>query len=101
MYATMLILLRVLPNLTYMTKVQAIQYLHYCVGRIAPKRLQHLVENGQWSWMHASKPINFARELPPYPYYALAKAKRSSFSKPITIPDLIGGLFFADVQGPF
>ena len=28
-------------------------------------------------------------------------AKRSSFSKPITIPEQIGGMFFADVQGPF
>ena len=60
-----------------------------------------MVENGQWSWTHASKPVNFARELPPCPYCALTKAKRSSFSKPITIPDQIGCLFFADVQGPF
>ena len=88
-------------NMTYMTKAQAIQNLHYCVGHIAPERLQHLVENGQWSWTHASKPVNFVRELPPCPYYALAKAKRSSFTKPIAIPDQIGGLFFVDVQGPF
>ena len=45
--------------------------------------------------------MNFVRELPPYPYCALAKAKRFSFSKPITILDQIGGLFFSDVQGPF
>ena len=44
---------------------------------------------------------NFVRELPPCSYCALAKAKRSSFRGPITIPDQIGGLFFADVQGPF
>ena len=31
----------------------------------------------------------------------MAKAKRSSFTKPIIVPDQIGGLFFADVQGPF
>ena len=70
-------------DLTYMSKVQAIQNLQYC----APARLQHLVENGQWSWNHASKPINFARELPQCSYYALAKAKRSSFTSPITISD--------------
>ena len=33
------------------------------------------------------------------PYCALAKAKHS-FTKPIIIPDRIGGLFFADVQVP-
>ena len=73
-------------SMTYMTKAQAIQNLHYYVGHIAPKRLQHLVENGQWSWTHVSKPVNFARELPPCPYRALAKARRSSFTKPNTIP---------------
>ena len=31
----------------------------------------------------------------------MAKAKRSNFSGPVTIPDQIRGLFFADVQGPF
>ena len=71
------------------------------MGHIAPERLQHLAENGQWSCTHASKLVNFVRELPLCPYCALAKAKRSSFSKPITIPDQIGGLFFADLQGPF
>ena len=86
-------------NLTYISKVQAIQNLHYCVGHISPERLQHLVENGQWSWTHAFKPANFARELPPYPFCALAKAKRFSFTKPITIADQMGGLFFIDVQG--
>ena len=45
--------------------------------------------------------MNFARELPPCPYCTLAEAKRSSISKPITISDRIGGLLFADVQGPF
>ena len=45
--------------------------------------------------------MNFVKELPLCPYCALAKAKRSRFSKPIIIPDQIGGLFFADVQGPF
>ena len=50
--------------MTYTSKVQAIQNLHYCVGHITPERLQHLVENGQWSWTHASKPVNFAMELP-------------------------------------
>ena len=60
-----------------------------------------MVENGQWSWTHASIPVTFARELPSCPYCALAKAKRSSFSKSITIPDQIGGLFIADGQGPF
>ena len=87
--------------MTYMTKVQVIQNLHYCVGHIAPERLQHLIENAQWSWTHASKPVNFVRELPSCPYCALAKAKRSSFSNSIIIPDQIGGLFFADVQGHF
>ena len=29
------------------------------------------------------------------------KAIRSSFTKPITTPDQIGGLFFADMQRPF
>ena len=57
--------------------------------------------SGQWSWTHPSKPTNFVRDLPPCSYCALAKAKRSSFRGPITIPDQIGGLFFADVQGPF
>ena len=88
-------------NLTYMTKSQAIQNLHYCVGDIAPERLQHLIENGQRSWTHASKPVNFVRELPPCPYCELAKAKRSSFTTSVTIPDQIEGLFFADVRGPF
>ena len=88
-------------NLAYITKAQDIQNLHYCMGHIASKRLQHLVENGQWSWTHASKDVNFARELPPCPYCALAKTKRSSFSKPTTIPDQIGCLFFANVQGLF
>ena len=41
-------------------------------------------------------------ELPPCLLCALTKAKRSSFSKPITIPDQIGGqIFFEDVQEPF
>ena len=71
------------------------------MGHIAHERLQHLVENGQWSLAHESKPVNFVRKLPPCPYCALVKAKRSSFIKRITIPDLIGGLFFADVQGLF
>ena len=31
-------------SLTYMSKVQAIQNLLYCVGHIAPEKLQHLVE---------------------------------------------------------
>ena len=30
----------------------------------------------------------------------IAKANRSSFTMPITIPDQIGSLFFADVQSP-
>ena len=30
-------------NMAYMTKTQAIQNLHYCVGDIASERLQHLV----------------------------------------------------------
>ena len=34
-------------NLNYLSKVQAIQNLHYCMGHIAPERLQYLVENGQ------------------------------------------------------
>ena len=34
-------------NMAYKTKAQAIQNLHYCVGHIAPERLQHLMENGQ------------------------------------------------------
>ena len=63
--------------------------------------LEHLVEKGQWPWTHASKPVNFPRELSPCPYCAMARVKRSSFTKPITIPELIRGLFFADVQGPF
>ena len=88
-------------NITYLIKMQAIQNLHYCVGHIAPERLRHLVENGQWSWTHVSKPVNFIRELPPCPYCALAKAKRFSFSKPISISDQIGDLFFADEQGLF
>ena len=88
-------------DMTLMKMAQAIQNLHYCVGLIAPARLQHLVENGQWSWTHVPKPVNFARELTPCSYCALAKAKLTSFSKPITIPNQIGGLFFADVQGPF
>ena len=72
-------------NMIYMTKAQAIQNLHYCVGHVAPERLQRLFEDGQWSWTHSSKPVNFARELPQCQYCALAKAKRSSFTKPITI----------------
>ena len=48
-------------NLTYMSTVQAIQKLYYCVGHIAPERLQYLVKDGQWS----CKPVNFARELRP------------------------------------
>ena len=87
--------------MTFMTKAQAIHNLHYSVGHIAPERLQHMVENGQWSWPHASKPVNFVRELPPCPYWGLAKAKRTRFSKPITFPNRIGELFFADVHGPF
>ena len=55
-------------NITYTTKVKAIQNLHYCVGHISPERLQHLVEKGQWTWAHAFKPVIFARELPPCPY---------------------------------
>ena len=31
----------------------------------------------------------------------MTKATRSRFTKPITIPNQIGGLFFADVLGPF
>ena len=31
----------------------------------------------------------------------IGQSKWSSFRGPITIPDQIGGLFFADVQGPF
>ena len=46
-------------NFTYITKAQAIQNLHYCVGNIVHEKLQHLVENGQWSWAHAPKPLNF------------------------------------------
>ena len=88
-------------NITYVTKTQAVKNLHWCVRHIAPERLQHLAENGQWSWTHASKPVTFARELSSCPYCALAKVKRSSFTKPITIPKQIGGLFFADVQGQF
>ena len=88
-------------NLTYMSKMQTIPNLNCCVGHIAHKRLQHLVENGQWSWTHASKPVNFASELPSCPYDALVKEKRSSFTKPITIPDQVGGPFFADAQGLF
>ena len=34
-------------NMTYMSKVQTIQDLHYCFENIAPERLQYLVENGQ------------------------------------------------------
>ena len=49
-------------NLTFMSKLQAIQNSHDCVEHIASERLQHLVENGQWLWTHASKPVNFARE---------------------------------------
>ena len=45
--------------------------------------------------------MNFARELPPCPYYSLAKETRSSSTKSITIPDQIGGLYFAYVRGPF
>ena len=37
-------------NLTHMTKAQAIQNMHYCVGHIAPGGLRHLVENG--SYLH-------------------------------------------------
>lgn len=33
-------------------------------------------------------------------YCSLVKAKRSSFTKPSTIPDHIGGLCFADMRGP-
>ena len=35
-------------NLTYMKKAPAILNRPYCVGLIAPERLQHLVENGQF-----------------------------------------------------
>ena len=31
------------------SKGQVIQNLHNCIGHIAPERLLHLVENGQWS----------------------------------------------------
>ena len=81
--------------------MQAIENLHYTTGHISPERIQHLVENGQWSWTHPSEPTNFVRELPTCSYCALAKIKRSSFRGPINIPDQIGGLFFADMQGPF
>ena len=60
-----------------------------------------LVEIDQLSWTHPSKPTNSVRDLPLCSYCALAKAKLSSFRGPITIPDQIGGLIFADVQGPF
>ena len=83
---------------TYISKVQAIENLHH---EHAPERMQHLVENGQWSWTHPSKPTNFVRDLPLCSYCALVKAKRSSFRGPITTPDQVGGLCFADVQGPF
>ena len=36
-------------DMVYMTKAQAVQNLHYCVGHLAPEREHHLVANGQWS----------------------------------------------------
>ena len=40
----------------FIFKVHAIQNLHYTVSHISPERMQHLVENGQWSRTHLSKP---------------------------------------------
>ena len=85
----------------YISKVRAIENLHYAIGHISPEIMQHLVENGQWLWTHPSTPTTFVRDSPPCSDCALAKAKRSSFRGPVTIPDQIGGLFFADIQGPF
>ena len=76
------------------SKVLAIEYLHYTIGHISPERMQHLVENGQRSWTHPSKPAIFVRDLPPCAYCALAKEKRYSFRGSITIPDLVGGFSF-------
>ena len=33
----------------YTSKVQAIENLHYTIDHIAPEKMQHLVESGQWS----------------------------------------------------
>ena len=85
----------------YISKVKAIENMHYTIGHISPEKMQHLVENGQWSWNHTSKPTNFVRVLPSCSYCALTKAKLSRFRVRITIPNQIRGLFFADVQGPF
>ena len=49
----------------YISEVQADENLHYTIGHIAPERMQYLVENGQWSWTHPSKPKNFVRDLQP------------------------------------
>ena len=83
------------------SKVQAIENLNYTFDHISPARMHHMVENGQWSWTYPLKSMNCLRELPPCSNCALAKAKRSSFKEPITIPGQIGGLVIADIQGPF
>ena len=83
------------------SKVKAVENLHYPNGHILPERMEHLVENGQWSWTHPSEPTTIVRDLPPCSYCTLAKVKRLSLRGPIIISDQIGGLLFADVQGPF
>ena len=75
--------------------------MDYTIGYIAPERMQHLGESGQWSWTRPSDDTNIVRELPQCSYCASEKAKRSKFRGQITVPDQIGGLFFADVQEAF
>ena len=68
----------------YISKVQAIENLHYTIGHVSLERAQHLIENGQWSCTHPSKPTNFVKDL--------ANAKRFSFRGPINMPDVQGPL---------
>ena len=48
---------------TYILKSKALQILHHSVGHIAPERLQHLVQYGQWRWTHPPAPTNFVRDF--------------------------------------